>query len=109
MTDYIVVLVTASCEDEASAIAGELVGARLAGCVNIVREIRSIYRWKGKIEDDGEVLMVIKTRKGLFRELMNRVKALHRYSVPEIIALPVLEGSDEYLQWLGEETDRDMP
>lgn len=104
MTEYIMVLITASKEDEAARIARDIVSSRLAACVNIVKGIRSIYRWQGKIEDEGEVLMVVKTRRDLFGELKKRVKELHSYSVPEIVALPIVEGSEEYLKWLQEET-----
>jgi periplasmic divalent cation tolerance protein len=104
MTEYIVALITASKEDEAARIAQDIVASRLAACVNIVKGIRSIYRWRGKIEDEGEVLMIVKTRRDLFGNLKKRVKELHSYSVPEIIAVPVIEGSEEYLNWLKEET-----
>ncbi len=104
MTEFIVVLITASKEDEAERIARDIVSSRLAACVNIIRDIRSIYRWKGKTEDEGEVLMIVKTRLDLFGGLKKRVKELHSYSVPEIIALPLIEGSEEYFSWLKEET-----
>ncbi|MDA8433791.1 MAG: divalent-cation tolerance protein CutA [Nitrospiraceae bacterium] len=104
MTEYIVVLITAQKEDEAVEIAREIVEGRLAACVNIVRGVRSLYRWQGKTEDEEEVMMVAKTRRALFADLTKRVKELHRYSVPEIIALPIVEGSEDYLEWLGEET-----
>lgn len=100
----IVVLITASTEDEAATIARSLVKARLAGCVNIVRNIRSIYRWEDKTEDDQEVLMIAKTRQELFASLANKVKQIHSYSVPEIIAVPIIEGSEPYLAWLREVT-----
>jgi periplasmic divalent cation tolerance protein len=96
----IVVYVTAPNEDEAAAIAKTLVGERLAACVNIVRPIRSVYMWQGKIEDDTEVLMIMKTQASLFDRLCRKVKELHSYSVPEVIALPVVSGSDDYLAWL---------
>jgi periplasmic divalent cation tolerance protein len=104
MTEFVVVLITAQKEDEAAEIAKDIVAGKLAACVNIVRDVRSIYRWKGKTEDEGEVLMIAKTRRTRFPDLMKRVKELHRYTVPEIIALPIVEGSDEYLGWLKEET-----
>ncbi len=104
MTEFLIVLITASNEDEAARISQELVDSRLAACVNIVKGIRSIYRWKGKREDEAEVLMIVKTRRDLFAGLKKRVKELHSYSVPEIIALPVIDGSEEYLKWLQEET-----
>jgi periplasmic divalent cation tolerance protein len=100
----IVVLITASSEDEAAKIARALVDARLAGCVNIIKNIRSIYSWQGKIEDEPEILMIAKTQKTLMNDLMKKVKELHSYTVPEIIALPIIEGSEDYLRWLREVT-----
>jgi periplasmic divalent cation tolerance protein len=97
--------VTASDEEEASKIARALVEERLAGCVNIIKDIRSIYSWHGKIEDEKEVFMVVKTQKPLFDSLMKRVKELHSYTVPEIIALPIIQGSEDYLKWLNEATE----
>jgi periplasmic divalent cation tolerance protein len=101
----IIVLITASDEVEAARIARALVEARLAGCVNIVKDIRSIYSWQGKIEDENEVLMVVKTRELLFDSLMEKVKELNSYTVPEIIALPIIQGSEDYLKWLKEVTE----
>ena len=96
----IVVFITTSSEDESARIAKELVGAQLAGCANIIRDIRSIYSWEGKVEDDQEVLMIVKTRKSLFGQLKKKVQELHSYAVPEIIAIPIEDGSQEYLKWL---------
>jgi len=104
MTEFITVFITVPKEEEAARIARELVDSRLAACANIVKDIRSIYRWQGKTEDEVEVLMVIKTRRELFDSLMKRVKELHSYAVPEILALPVIAGSEDYLKWLHEET-----
>jgi periplasmic divalent cation tolerance protein len=98
--DEIVVFMTAPNEDEAAKIARALVETRIAGCVNIIKNIRSIYRWEGKIEDEDEVFMIVKTRKELFKSLAGKVRELHSYSVPEIIAFPIVEGSEDYLQWL---------
>jgi periplasmic divalent cation tolerance protein len=106
MTEYIVVLVTASHEEEAARIANGLVETGLAACVNIVKGIRSVYRWQGKIEDGNEALLVVKTRRDFFESIVKQVKELHSYTIPEIIALPVTEGSEEYLRWLEEETER---
>ncbi len=100
----IVVFITAPNEDEAAKISKALVEARLAGCVNIIKNIRSIYSWQGKIEDEKEVLMIVKTQKPLFDSLMKKVEELHSYKVPEIIALPIVDGSVEYLKWLREVT-----
>lgn len=102
--DEIVVFITASNEDEAARIAKALVEAKLAGCVNLIKNIRSIYSWEGKIEDEPEVLMIVKTQKSLFDSLMKKVKELHSYTVPEIIAMPIVEGSEDYLKWLREVT-----
>jgi len=100
----VVVFITASSEDEGVKIARSIVEERLAGCINIIKGIRSIYIWKGRIEDESEVLLVVKTRRGLFDSLCKRVKELHSYSLPEIIALPIVMGSDDYLNWLREVT-----
>jgi periplasmic divalent cation tolerance protein len=102
--EAIVVYITAPNEEEAVKISKIIVEEKLAGCINIVRGIRSIYMWQGKIEDDPEVLMIAKTQRSLFNALMTRVKELHPYTVPEIIAMPVIEGSADYLNWLKEVT-----
>lgn len=104
MTEFVVVLITAPKEAEAEKIAKALVDERLAACVNIVKDIRSIYRWQANIEDEREVLLIVKTRKGLFSQLSAFVKGLHSYTVPEIIALPVIDGSGDYLKWINDET-----
>ncbi len=101
----IVIFITAPNEDEASRIARSLVEARLAACANIVKNVRSIYTWQGNIQDDSEVLMIIKTREGLFSAVAGKVKELHSYDVPEIIALPIIDGSPDYLNWLKESTE----
>ncbi len=98
----IVVIVTASNEDEAAKIGSALVDERLAACANIVPKIRSIYRWEGKVQDEPEALMLIKTTTERFEELEKRVKELHSYSVPEIIAIPIGAGSSDYLSWITE-------
>lgn len=104
MSDPIVVLVTCGSEEEAVRIARALVEESLAACANLVSPVRSIYRWEGKIWDEKEWLLIIKTQRQRFEELMERVEALHSYSVPEIISLPVVEGSVPYLRWLDEMT-----
>ena len=103
MTDKRVVLVTCSSQEEASRIARAVVTARLAACVNILDSpVRSVYRWKGRIETAMEFLLVIKTRRTRLRALESAVAALHSYQTPEFIALPVAEGSRKYLSWLEE-------
>ena len=104
MSPFIVVLVSCGSEEEAQKIGRALVEERLAACVNILSPVRSIYRWEGKIFDEGEWLLVIKTQAERFRELEPRIRSLHSYSVPEIISLPILEGSSPYLAWLEEMT-----
>ncbi|MBI5814100.1 MAG: divalent-cation tolerance protein CutA [Nitrospinae bacterium] len=96
----IVVLVTASGEEEAAKIAGELVSRRLAACVNIIPGARSIYRWEGKICDGREALMIVKTTADKFTRLSETVAELHSYSTPEVIAMPVTAGSEKYLGWV---------
>ena len=105
MSDPIVVLVTCGSEEEATKIANSLIEERLAACVNIISPGRSIYRWEGKIWDEKEWLLIIKTQKKRFEELEKKVKSLHSYSVPEIIALPIVKGSASYLKWLEEMTE----
>jgi periplasmic divalent cation tolerance protein len=103
MTDKRVVLVTCGSEEEASRIAHALVAGRLAACVNILDSpVRSIYRWKGSVETATEHLLVIKTRRARVAALEAAVKRLHSYQTPEIIALPIAEGSRRYLAWLEE-------
>lgn len=103
MTDKLIVLVTCRSAKEAERIARSLVEMRLAACGNILRSpVRSIYRWKEKIESAREVLLLIKTSRRSFPELQAAVKRLHSYEVPEIIALPIAAGSKGYLSWLAE-------
>jgi periplasmic divalent cation tolerance protein len=103
MQEFIVVFVTVGSPAEGERLARALVEERLAACVNRVPNIQSVYRWEGKVEQSGEELLVIKTRRELFTALENRVLKLHSYSVPEIIALPVIEGNAAYLRWLEEQ------
>jgi periplasmic divalent cation tolerance protein len=102
MSDPVIVLVTCGSEEEALKIANALVEDRLAACVNLVAPIRSIYRWEGKIWDEKEWLLIIKTQKHRFEELEKKVKSLHSYSVPEITSIPITEGSSAYLDWIRE-------
>lgn len=102
--EALIVYITAPNEEEAAKIAKILVEERLAGCVNIVKDIRSIYSWQGKLEDEKEVLMIVKTRLKLFSALTSKVKELHSYTVPEIIAMPIVDGSEDYINWLQKAT-----
>jgi periplasmic divalent cation tolerance protein len=104
MTDAIVIYSTAPDAEKAAEIARTLVEEHLAACVNIVPGLRSIYRWEGKIADDAEVLCIIKTARDRFDQVAARIKALHPYSVPEVIALPIVRGFDPYLEWVRKST-----
>jgi len=104
MDEVSVVLVTAGSEEEAVKIARALVEEKLASCASMVPRIRSIYRWKGEIRDEQEFLLLIKTRSSLFPSLRDRVKQLHSYEVPEIVAFPITQGLPDYLAWVCAET-----
>lgn len=101
---HIVVFVTASGKKEAGNIAGRLIKDKLAACVNIVEQASSLFWWEGKVDRAKEALLIIKTRKALFNRLVKKVKSLHSYDTPEIIALPVIAGDKKYLEWLDEST-----
>jgi periplasmic divalent cation tolerance protein len=100
MTDKIVVLTTCDSEMLAEQLARHLVEHRLAACVNILPRARSVYRWQEKIEDAGEWVLLIKSRRDLFAPLRAEIQKLHTYEVPEVIAIPIVDGSDAYLGWL---------
>jgi len=102
MSQELVVLVTTPSKDQAAAIANALVSERLAACVYIIDAIESVYRWEGKIVRDAEALMVIKTTDERYDDLERRVKELHSYSTPEVIAIQIEAGSSDYLNWLNE-------
>ena len=99
------VYMTAADKDEARAIGRGLLEARLAACVNIIDHMSSMYWWQGEIQEDGETILIAKTRKAHFPALMEKVKALHSYECPCIIALPIRDGFPDYLQWLAKETE----
>jgi periplasmic divalent cation tolerance protein len=100
MSDCIVCLVTVGSQSEGERIAEALVAEQLAGCVNILGPVRSVYRWEGAVQRDEEFLLIIKTRAELFTRLAVRVQALHSYRTPEVIALSITAGSTAYLDWL---------
>jgi periplasmic divalent cation tolerance protein len=102
MTDAIVVFVTAPTEDKAAELARTLVEEDLAACGNLVPGLRSIYRWEGKVHDEPEVLLILKTRAPLFEALRARVVALHPYQCPEVLRLDVTDGHAPYLQWIAD-------
>ena len=102
LSDPIVVFMTATNGEEAARLADMLVGAQLAACVQIMPQMESVYRWKGKIERQAEVLLIAKTTRSTFQEFEREVRALHSYDVPEIVALPITAGSAPYLEWLSQ-------
>lgn len=99
---YIQVMVTTETKEQARAIAQSLVGEKLAACVQILDSVESTYRWKGEVESARECLCLIKTRERLFGKVEAAIKSLHSYETPEIIAVPVVDGSKDYLRWLDE-------
>jgi len=100
MTDKIVVLNTCASAEEAENIARGLIEARLAACVSVLPGARSYYRWQGVIENADEWLLLIKTSRELFESLRLELEKLHSYEVPELIALPIVDGAPNYLNWL---------
>lgn len=96
----LVVLTTVGSAEQAHSIAEALVEQRLAACVNILPSVRSIYRWKGKLWDDEELLLVIKTTTGMFQALREAIRSLHSYELPEVLALPVADADPAVLAWL---------
>ncbi len=105
MSNHIVIYITTSSISEAKKIGRTLVQEELVACSNIISPIHSIYSWQGKICNDKEAMMVLKTKKKLFKQIVNRVEELHSYDVPEIIAMPIIEGSGKYLSWINEVTN----
>jgi periplasmic divalent cation tolerance protein len=103
MTDKIVVLTTCGSADEADKIARALVSKKLAACVNVLPAVRSVYRWKGEVQDAEETLLVIKSSRALFDEVRAEIEKLHSYEVAEVIAVPIVDGSEAYLLWMGRE------
>jgi periplasmic divalent cation tolerance protein len=102
MTDRILVLTTCPSAEEAGRIAHSLVESRLAACVAVAPGIRSVYRWQGSIEESAEWALTIKSRRDLFASVSDEIRRLHSYETPEILAVPVVKGSAEYLRWMDE-------
>jgi periplasmic divalent cation tolerance protein len=103
MKSYIQVTTTTETKEQAQKIAQHLVTEKLAACVQILGPINSIYRWKGKVENTQEWLCLIKTQDDLYNKVEAAIKSLHPYETPEIIAVPIIKGSKEYLSWLEDE------
>ncbi|MEZ5400833.1 MAG: divalent-cation tolerance protein CutA [Bryobacteraceae bacterium] len=104
MTDKIVVFSSCGSKEEGARLARQLVEQRLAACVSILEGVTSVYRWQGAIEEAAEVLLVIKTRRELFEQLREELRAMHSYQTPEVLAMPVVDGLPAYLDWLDRET-----
>jgi periplasmic divalent cation tolerance protein len=102
VTDKVVILVTAASHGECKKIARHLVETRLAACVNISQPVESIYRWEGQVAEEGEFLLIIKSTRELFPEIKSEISKIHSYHTPEIICLPVIDGSRNYLQWISD-------
>jgi len=100
MTDKIVIVSTCASEEEAERLGRMLVDARLAGCVTVVPRARSYYRWKGEVESAEECLLLIKSSRPLFDEVRIALEKAHSYEVPEMLALPVVDGAENYMLWL---------
>ncbi|HEX7281947.1 MAG TPA: divalent-cation tolerance protein CutA [Vicinamibacterales bacterium] len=103
--EFVVVLTTFPANGDVEVFASTLVQERLAACVNVLPNVRSIYTWDGKIERADERQLLIKTRTDRVHELETRLKALHRYEIPEFLVIPVMDGSREYLSWIATSTD----
>jgi periplasmic divalent cation tolerance protein len=103
--EFVVVLTTFPANGDVEVFASTLVQERLAACVNVLPNVRSIYTWDGKIERADERQLLIKTRTDRVHELETRLKALHRYEIPEFLVIPVMDGSREYLSWIAASTD----
>jgi periplasmic divalent cation tolerance protein len=100
MTDKIIVFVTCESTEQAEAIAQSVVTGKLAACVNVVPGIRSCYVWEGDLTWSNEVLLLIKTTRGRFDQLQDRIKSLHSYSVPEIVGVTIDDAFDKYIEWI---------
>lgn len=106
MDDFRSVYITCANEREARDIAGAVLEARLAACANIFGQVESLYWWQGRLEQDNEVALLLKTRASLVTRLMEVVRSRHSYDVPCIVTWPIVEGNHDYLQWLSRETER---
>lgn len=99
---YIVIFITCPNKKEASRIAKALIKNKLAACVNIIENIKSIFWWQGKVDCSGEVLLTIKSKKTKLAAIIKRVESMHSYEVVEVIALPIIGGNKKYLEWIND-------
>ncbi len=104
MSKEVVIFITAGSQAEAEKIARRLVEEKFAACVNIIPGAVSVFRWEGKVNQENEVLLIVKSVAELLEKVVDRVKQLHSYQVPEVIALPIIGGAPDYLKWLREES-----
>ena len=102
---FVIILATCSSRQEADRIAASILKKRLAACANVIGRVRSRFWWQGKIESAGEVPLMLKARAANFKRIEKEIKRIHSYAVPEIIALPIVAGSKEYLKWIKKETN----
>jgi periplasmic divalent cation tolerance protein len=102
--EYVIVLTTLPADGDSAAIARTLVEERLAACVNLLPPMESIFRWEGQVEQDSERQVIVKTSRERVAALWERIRELHPYEVPEFVVLPIVDGSDAYLRWLGQST-----
>ena len=109
MTDKVIVLTTCGKSEDAEKLAQGLIEKRLAACVNVVSGVRSYYRWQGKIENDTELLLIIKTARGLVDQVRQELEKLHPYELPELVVAPIIDGSPNYLAWLEKEVTPEAP
>ena len=98
----IIIFITCANKNEANKIARHLVKKRLVACVNIIDKIRSIFWWQERTDSANEILLIAKSRRSLFKKVIQQVKSLHSYQVPEIIALPIIAGNKDYINWINE-------
>ncbi|HOJ43034.1 MAG TPA: divalent-cation tolerance protein CutA [Syntrophorhabdaceae bacterium] len=104
MEEYLQIYTTSDKIEVAETISERLINERLAACVQVLGPIKSIYWWQGKIETSNEWICIIKSKKGLYKQIEDTIKSLHHYDVPEIIAVPIVMGSEDYLKWVRHET-----
>jgi periplasmic divalent cation tolerance protein len=107
-TDYVIVMTTMPADADSATFAHTLVEARLAACVNVLPAMESVYRWEGQVDQERERQLIIKTSRSRLAALWERVRELHPYDVPEFLVVPVVDGNEAYLRWVGEST-RDEP
>lgn len=101
--EYQIVLTTCGDMQQATHIAHDLVGAGLAACVNIIPAVSSVYKWQGRVQTDNEVLLVVKSTRTQYTQIERRIRELHQYELPEIVAVPIVTGLNNYLQWIDEQ------